>query len=106
VPQQWQANEAQRESGQGKPLSPCLPAVHLCQPEISGPTRVSAFVEFYLRNAAKLAKEVGYIPLPKQAYDLALERFQKRIVGSMFGAKGAQVGVTIEQLLAAEAKKR
>jgi phosphate ABC transporter substrate-binding protein, PhoT family (TC 3.A.1.7.1) len=37
---------------------------------------------------------------------LALEQFRNRIVGSMFGAKGAQVGVTIEQLLAAEAKKK
>jgi hypothetical protein len=34
-----------------------------------------------------------------------MERFNKRIVGSMFGAKGAQVGVSIEKLLAIEAKK-
>jgi phosphate transport system substrate-binding protein len=101
-----------------KPMKPSEKAVrenryHLARPlfiyvnrKSADRPEVSAFVEFYLRNAAKLAKEVGYIPLPKQAYDLALERFQKRIVGSMFGAKGAQVGVTIEQLLAAEAKKR
>jgi hypothetical protein len=34
-----------------------------------------------------------------------MERFNKRIVGSMFGAKGSQVGVSIEKLLAIEAKK-
>ncbi len=66
---------------------------------------VRAFVEFYLQNAARLAKEVGYVPLPKRAYELAMERFKKRIVGSMFGGKGAQVGVTIQELLELEAKK-
>ncbi|MCS7186123.1 MAG: PstS family phosphate ABC transporter substrate-binding protein [Armatimonadetes bacterium] len=66
---------------------------------------VRAFVEFYLQNAAKLVKEVGYVPLPKRAYDLAMERFKKRIAGSMFGAKGAQVGVSIQELLELEAKK-
>lgn len=65
---------------------------------------VRAFVEFYLRNAQRLAKEVGYVPLPKRAYQLALERFRKRIVGSLFGAKGTQVGVSIEKLLAMEAR--
>lgn len=66
---------------------------------------VQAFVEFYLRNAAKLSKEVGYISLPKHAYELAMERFKKRIVGSIFGAKGVQVGVSIQELLELEAKK-
>ncbi|MFA0745447.1 MAG: hypothetical protein LASZOEIN_002258 [Candidatus Fervidibacter sp.] len=46
------------------------------------------------------------MPLPKRAYELALERFNKRIVGSMFGAKGSQVGVSIEELLAMEEKKK
>ncbi len=67
---------------------------------------VRAFVEFYLRNAGALAREVGYIPLPKRAYDLVLERFRKRIVGSVFGAKGAKVGLTIEQLLKAGSKTK
>lgn len=66
---------------------------------------VKAFVEFYLQNAAKLVREVGYVPLPKRAYGLAMERFRKHIVGSMFGAKGSQVGISIEKLLAIEAKE-
>ncbi|MCX7643270.1 MAG: PstS family phosphate ABC transporter substrate-binding protein, partial [Armatimonadetes bacterium] len=101
----------------GKPIKPSEKAVrqnlyHLARPlfiyvnrKSADRPEVVAFVEFYLRNAASLSKEVGYIPLPKRAYDLALQRFKKRVVGSMFGAKGAQVGVTIEQLLAAEGKK-
>lgn len=66
---------------------------------------VKAFVEFYLRNAALLAKEVGYVPLPQRAYRLAMRRFQKRVVGSVFGAKGSQVGVSLEKLLAQEEAK-
>jgi phosphate transport system substrate-binding protein len=38
---------------------------------------VAAFVEFYIKNAAKLSTEVGYIPLPDSMYKTALETFQK-----------------------------
>jgi phosphate transport system substrate-binding protein len=101
----------------GKPCLPSEKAVrenryHLARPLLIYVNRksadrpeVKAFVEFYLQNAANSAKEVGYMPLPKRAYELAMERFNKRIVGSMFGAKGSQVGVSIEKLLAIEAKK-
>jgi len=60
---------------------------------------VEEFINYYLDNADELAKEVGYIPLPQTAYDLAKERFEKRITGSVFGGGGSQVGVTIEELL-------
>jgi phosphate transport system substrate-binding protein len=63
---------------------------------------VEAFVRYYLANAVKLVKEVGYIPLPGQAYKLAQERVDKRVTGSLFGGKGSQVGVKIEQLLERE----
>ncbi len=65
---------------------------------------VGAFVEFYLKNAASLAKEVRYVPLPKRAYQLAMERFKKRITGTVFG-KGLRVGISVEELLKAETKK-
>ncbi len=60
------------------------------------------FVEFYLKNAAQLTKEVGYIALPDRAYDLALKRFTGRKTGSVFGGQGSQVGVKIEELLQKE----
>lgn len=62
--------------------------------------QVTAFVEFYLTNAPKLTKEVGYIPLPDRAYELGRERVRRRVAGSIFGGKGSQVGVSIEELLA------
>lgn len=65
---------------------------------------VKEFVEFYLRNAPKLVKEVKYIPLPDRAYQLAQERFTKRIIGTVFGG-GTKVGVKIEDLLKLEEKR-
>lgn len=64
---------------------------------------VKEFVEFYLKNASKLVKQVKYIPLPDKAYKLAEERFSKRVTGTMFGGT-AEVGVKIEDLLKREEK--
>lgn len=61
---------------------------------------VERFVQFYLDNAAALAAQVGYVGLPAKAYELARQRFAKRVPGSVFGGGGATVGVTIEDLLA------
>lgn len=63
---------------------------------------VAEFVEFYLKHANALTKEVGYIPLPDEAYRLALERFRKRVTGSVFGGKGAKIGVSVEELLSGQ----
>ena len=63
---------------------------------------IANFVQFYLANATKLVTEVGYIPLPDRAYPLAQARADARKTGSMFGGKGSQVGVSIEQLLERE----
>ncbi|MCS6785443.1 MAG: substrate-binding domain-containing protein, partial [Thiobacillaceae bacterium] len=64
---------------------------------------VAAFVEFYLKNGAKLAKEVGYVDLPARAYQLAMDNFKKRKVGTAFGGE-PEVGVSVEELLAREGK--
>jgi len=64
---------------------------------------VKEFVEFYLKNAAKISKQVGYIPLPSKAYPMAEERFKKMHVGTVFGGE-VQVGLTVEELLKREAK--
>jgi phosphate transport system substrate-binding protein len=65
---------------------------------------VKEFVEFYLKSASRLVKEVKYVPLPDKAYKLAEERFAKRKTGTLFGGE-AEVGVKIEDLLAREGKK-
>lgn len=65
---------------------------------------VESFVRFYLTHAPELVKEVGYIPLPERAYTLAQERVDKRVTGSLFGGKGSQVGVKIDELLEKEGR--
>lgn len=66
---------------------------------------VKEFVEFYLKNAPRLVKEVKYIPLPQKAYELAMERFSKRKKGTMFGGH-QEVGLKIEDLLKREEKTK
>jgi phosphate transport system substrate-binding protein len=64
---------------------------------------IKEFVEFMLTKSGELVKEVGYVPLPDAAYQLAWKHFQNRKLGSVFGGV-PQVGVTIDQLLSMEAK--
>jgi phosphate transport system substrate-binding protein len=64
---------------------------------------VKEFIAFYLGEGADLVKEVGYVPLPPQAYKLALQHFNSSKLGTVFGGV-PQVGVTIDALLAREGK--
>jgi phosphate transport system substrate-binding protein len=65
---------------------------------------VKEFVDFYLKNAPKLVKQVKYIPLPDRAYKLAELRFAKKVTGTVFGGE-AKIGMKIEDLLKLEEKK-
>jgi phosphate transport system substrate-binding protein len=60
-------------------------------------------VDYLMKNAAKIAKEVKYVPLPAKAYTLALEHVVKGKKGTVFGGKN-EVGLTIDELLAREAQ--
>jgi phosphate transport system substrate-binding protein len=64
---------------------------------------VREFVEYYLANAPKLVKEVKYVPLPADAYKIALEHLKNKKVGTVFGGE-SDVGLKIEELLKREAK--
>ena len=68
----------------------------LARPEIQ------RFVDFYLANVPTLAEEVGYVQLGDKAYELVTAHYKARKPGTVFGEGGAQVGMTIEQLLAKE----
>ena len=64
-------------------------------------SEIQRFVDAYFSSAA-LVREVGYIELPPQIYDLAKKHFADRRVGTAFGSGGSQVGMTLEALLARE----
>lgn len=64
---------------------------------------VQRFVRFYLTQAAQLVEQVKYVPLPVQAYALALDHFDKHKVGTVFHG-ASSVGLRIEDLLKRETK--
>ena len=64
---------------------------------------VRQFVNYYLKESVPLIEEVKYVPLPKQAYDLAARHFAEGKLGTGFGGV-PEVGLKVEELLAREAK--
>jgi phosphate transport system substrate-binding protein len=64
---------------------------------------VKQFLDFYMKNADSLVREVKYVPLPAKAYAYNMEHVEKKQLGTKFGG-GNQVGLTIEELMKMEAK--
>ena len=89
------------EDGTYQPLSRPI-FIYVSKKAIAKP-EVKEFVEFYLKNAPALVKEVKYVALPAKAYTLGLEHIQKGKIGTVFGGE-AEVGVKIDDLLKREAK--
>lgn len=65
---------------------------------------VKEFVEFYLKEAASLVKEVKYVPLAPAEYKHALDNFGKRKTGTAFGGQ-PEIGVQVMDLLKREPKE-
>ena len=91
--------EAARD-GSYQPLSRPI-FIYVSKKSIESKPEVAKFVEFYLdkKNALKLVKEVGYVPLPDKAYDVFMQRFKERTLGTAF--HGSKVGVSVDELLRA-----
>jgi len=62
---------------------------------------IQKFVDSYFASP-ELIREVGYVQLTPQIYELAQKHFADRKVGTAFGSGGSQVGMTLEALLARE----
>jgi phosphate transport system substrate-binding protein len=60
---------------------------------------LAEFIEFYLTNASRIAKEVGFVPLTERAYDSVLKRFRSRKMGSMFHDMEYSSGFSVEEIL-------
>jgi phosphate transport system substrate-binding protein len=72
--------------------------IYVKKSEIQKP-ELKAFVDFYMKNAAKLAADVGYVKFPDQVYTQVQTRWTSQKVGSMYAA-GATASTPIGQLLA------
>lgn len=59
---------------------------------------VRRFVEFYQRNAAKISKEVKYVPLPDRVYENNLKIVAAGRTGTIFGGHN-EVGMTVDELV-------
>lgn len=60
---------------------------------------VKSFIEFYLKNAPALAKEIGSVPLKPEVYQLVLDRFNKKATGSLFSKGQNTISVNLSELL-------
>lgn len=86
-----------------QPLSRPL-FIYINRQRVDQKDEISSFVAFYLQNAEQLVLDVGYIPLTPEIYQLAQQRYDKRITGSIFQGVGATVGVSLKDLLAKESQ--
>ena len=89
------------EDGTYQPLSRPI-FIYIAAKSVARPV-VKEFVEFYLKNAPSLVREVKYVPLPTRAYTQIGNNFAKKKVGTVFGGT-AEVGVKIEDLVKRESK--
>jgi phosphate transport system substrate-binding protein len=80
------------EDGTYQPLSRPI-FIYVAKKSMNKP-EVKEFVEFYLKNASDLVKQVKYVSLPAIAYTTGLDHLKKGKIGTVFGGE-AEVGVKI-----------
>lgn len=106
VPIQWEKNRVKQPvlpslqnvlKGIYNPLSRPL-FIYVNKRSAEEKPEVREFVDFYLENAEILAKQVRYLPLNESAYEMGMERFHRRQVGTGFGGT-PEVGLTVEEIL-------
>ena len=86
-------------NGTYQPLS--RPIFIYVKKEAMGRPEVRAFVQFYLDSSLDLVPQVGYIPLPEEAYQAVAGRFNRGVTGSVFAGR-PQIGVSMADLLKKE----
>ncbi len=85
--------------GSYKPLS--RPLFIYVRKEAAAQPHIREFIASYLdAGGQKLVAEVGYIPFPSRVYGLALARFQRGALGTIFGGAHPQQGA-VEAVLTA-----
>lgn len=89
------------ENGAYQPLS--RPMFIYVNAKSAAKSEVKRFVEFYLAQAPTLVPQVKYVPLPEQAYTLALSHFQNGKLGTAFQGSST-IGMKIDDLMRREAK--
>jgi phosphate transport system substrate-binding protein len=80
-----------------RPLFMYVNVERLSRPE------VQAYADFLMdpKHGTELVAEVGYVPLPERAFELGKQKVANRKTGTFFEG-GSKVGVSIDDLMAAE----
>jgi phosphate transport system substrate-binding protein len=89
------------DNGSYQPLSRPI-FIYVSEKSLDKP-EVRDFVDFYMKNARPLVKEVKYIPLPAKAYSGNLDHIARKKIGTVFGGEN-ETGLTIEELMKREAQ--
>lgn len=85
------------QSGSYRPLS--RPLFMYIRADVADQEAIQQYIDFYMENAEELAAAVGYVPLSEEAYDLAHQRFQNRVTGTLFGQDDVSAGARVENVL-------
>ena len=83
--------------GSYNPLS-CPLFIYLNATKAAFDPNVKKFVEFYLNNAAKLSKEVGYVPFSTAEYDAIKNHVKTLKTGTAF-KDGPAIGLSVAEIL-------
>jgi phosphate transport system substrate-binding protein len=83
-------------SGEYRPLTRPL-FLYVSKERLETNPELQEFVVYYLANAPFLARTVGYTPLPPEAYAAISDRYEQRVVGTVFEG-AAPTDLTLEAL--------
>lgn len=61
-------------------------------------SEVKNFVEFYMKNATKIVKEVKYVPFSESVYKGNMDLIQKKKTGTAFNGHN-KVGITVDEMM-------
>jgi len=89
-------------AGTYNPLSRPL-FIYVSKKAADAKPEVKEFVEFTMKNAVPLIKEVKYLPLPDRAYQSGMKNFRDGKTGSVFGGV-PEVGISIDEVVGRETK--
>jgi phosphate transport system substrate-binding protein len=87
------------EDGTYQPLSRPI-FIYVSEKALEKP-EVKEFVDFYMKHAPKLVKEVKYVALPAGIYTTNMEHVKNKKLGTVFGGK-SDVGLKVEDLVKKE----
>ena len=82
--------------GSYNPLSRPL-FIYINAEKVNSDPKVKKFVEFYIKHAATLSEEVGYVPFSKEEYAAITNHYKTQQIGSAY--KEPKIGLSVKQIL-------